>query len=396
MNKATHFQLNERTEFLNKLKNRGIFYTPLEVCELVKQLVLVNHAPKKIYDPTCGTGMLLAAFATKASDFSGQDSDKQSVELCQQNLTALGIKQVDVKHGDTLKDPQHNGVFDTIVANPPYSFKWNRHDSMINDNRFYSYGKLAPKSKADFAFICHILHHLADNGIAAVIVPSGVLFRGATEQHIRTKIIEKFNYLDAVIGLPVNLFFDTTIPVNILIFKKSRKPDDNVFILDASKSFEKDKKKNRLRDEDIKKIVNAYKKRADVERFASCVSLKKIKENDYNLNIPRYVDTFEPEPEIDIDEVANTIKAGEMYEVLVNKRLEMMTKDLHPKVQMPFLSDQERIKIHTGLMKIKTLADLEKFEKKFRVDSSEQCTSGTNTAHLMRDYKKGLMQRMFK
>ena len=194
--------------------------------------------------------------------------------------------------------------FITVVANPPYSTEWSPHTELLKyDDRFKDYGKLAPAKKADFAFVQHMIYHLDDNGTMAVVLPHGVLFRGAAEGVIRQYLIKEKNYLDAVIGLPSNLFFGTSIPTSILVFKKCREDDDNVLFIDASQSFEKGKNQNHLTTEDVRKIVETYKNRETLDKYSYIASLEEIEENDYNLNIPRYVDTFEEEEAIDLAQV---------------------------------------------------------------------------------------------
>lgn len=195
----------------------------------------------------------------------------------------------------------------TIIANPPFSIPWEADNELLKDVRFSEYGRLAPKSKADYAFVQDMIYQLDENGIMTVVLPHGVLFRGSTEGHIRRFLIEKKNYLDAVIGLPPNLFFGTTIPTCVLVFKKNRTLDNGILFIDASKEFEKQKNKNNLTNENIAKIANTFLNRKTVERYSYLATLEEIKENDFNLNIPRYVETFEPEPEIDIDEVMKSI-----------------------------------------------------------------------------------------
>src|SRR5699024_4881446 len=193
-------------------------------------------------------------------------------------------------------------------ANPPYSAKWSGDASFLDDDRFSDYGKLAPKSKADFAFIQHMVHYLDDNGTMAVVLPHGVLFRGAEEGTIRKYLIENKNYLDAVIGLPANIFYGTSIPTCILVFKKNRQTDDDVLFIDASHTFEKGKNQNHLRDEDVEKILETYRNRETVDKYSYAATLEEIEENDYNLNIPRYVDTFEEEEPVDLEKVQRDIK----------------------------------------------------------------------------------------
>lgn len=195
----------------------------------------------------------------------------------------------------------------TIIANPPFSITWEANESLLKDVRFSEYGKLAPRSKADYAFIQDMIYELDNSGIMVVVLPHGVLFRGSSELHIRRYLIESKNYLDAVIGLPPNIFYGTSIPTCILVFKKNRIKSDPVIFIDASKEFEKQKNKNTMLDSHIDRIVNVYSNRSSVDKFSSLVSLAEIRDNDYNLNIPRYIDTFEDEEEIDIYAVMNEI-----------------------------------------------------------------------------------------
>ena len=199
----------------------------------------------------------------------------------------------------------------------------------MEDDRFAQYGKLAPKSKADFAFVQHMVYHMDEDGRAAVLLPHGVLFRGGSEETIRKYLIEKLNVLDTVIGLPANLFFGTGIPVCVLVLKAQRGANkDNILFIDASKDFEAGKNQNILRDCDIDKIVQAYENRADVEKYAHVASMKEIEENAFNLNIPRYVDTFEKEPEIDLAEVSANIKSLEKDIKQINSELKPYFKEL--------------------------------------------------------------------
>jgi type I restriction enzyme M protein len=178
----------------------------------------------------------------------------------------------------------------------------------MSDDRFSQYGELAPSSKADFAFVQHMIHHLDDNGTMAVVLPHGALFRGGAEQRIRKYLIDDRNYLDAVIGLPANLFYGTSIPACIMVFRKCREHPDNIIFIDASAGFEKIKNQNILREEHIEKIISNYRNREAIEKYSHIATLEEIKENDYNLNISRYVDTFEEEENIDIDAVATEIR----------------------------------------------------------------------------------------
>lgn len=225
--------------------------------------------------------------------------------------------------------PEHRGMkFEAIVANPPYSANWTADSKFLDDERFSAYGKLAPKSKADFAFIQHMIAHLDDNGTMAVVLPHGVLFRGAAEGTIRKYLIEDRNYLDGVIGLPANIFFGTSIPTVILVFKKHRENADNILFIDASNEFEKGKNQNLLRNEDVTKIIKTFANREAIEKYSYVASLDEIKENDYNLNIPRYVDTFEEEEEIDIAAVQSRIKAIDEEMAELYRSLEDDLKEL--------------------------------------------------------------------
>lgn len=295
-------------------KKAGEFYTPQQVSKILAKIVTVGKKDiKSVYDPTCGSGSLLLRVAKEANvrKFYGQEQTATTYNLARMNMLLhdVSYQNFDIKLGDTLEDPEHIDMrFEAVVANPPYSANWSADLKFLHDERFSAYGKLAPKSKADFAFIQHMIHQLEDNGTMAVVLPHGVLFRGAAEVVIRRYLIEEKNYLDAVIGLPPNLFYGTPIPTVVLVFKKCRKDDENIFFIDASKEFEKGKNQNLLRDEDVNKIVNAYIRRENVEKYCYVATLKEIHENDYNLNIPRYVDTFEEESIIDPETIQNRLK----------------------------------------------------------------------------------------
>lgn len=300
-------------------KKSGEFYTPQEVSSILARIVTTGKTRlKSVYDPTCGSGSLLLRVAKEVEDvgdFFGQELRRTTYNLARMNMILHDVhyRNFDIKQEDTLLEPQHlDKRFEAIVANPPFSVKWNNADArLLNDERFTPYGKMAPSSKADFAFIQHMLHHLDDNGTMAVVLPHGVLFRGAAEGHIREFIIKEQNYLDAVIGLPSDIFYGTSIPTCILVFKKCRENEDILFV-DASSCFEKGKNKNYLRTQDINRIVDAYKNRQEEDKFSHLASLDEIAENDYNLNIPRYVDTFVKEPEIDLSVVTANLKQIEL------------------------------------------------------------------------------------
>jgi len=222
-------------------------------------------------------------------------------------------KKFDIKNEDTLERPQHiDQRFEAIVANPPFSAEWTASPSFMSDDRYAAYGRLAPKGTADFAFVQHMVFQLADNGTMACVLPHGVLFRGGAEGHIREYLIKERNYLDAVIGLPANIFYGTGIPTCILVLKKDRNKDAErsrtVLFIDASQHFEKVKTQNVLRADDINKIIATYKARTAEDKYSYVASLQEIAENDYNLNIPRYVDTFEEEEAVDLKAVSKELR----------------------------------------------------------------------------------------
>ena len=297
----------------NAGKKAGEFYTPQQVSKILAKIVTVGKERlKEVYDPTCGSGSLLLRVAkeAKVSKFYGQELTSTTYNLARMNMLLHDIDYTnfDIKNDDTLEHPQHMGMrFEAIVANPPYSANWSADNKFLDDERFSAYGKLAPKSKADFAFIQHMIHQLADNGTMAVVLPHGVLFRGAAEGVIRKYLIEKENVLDAVIGLPANIFFGTSIPTVILVFKKNRDNNENILFIDASNEFEKGKNQNNLTDEQVEKIVDTFVKREAIDKYSYVATMEEIKENDYNLNIPRYVDTFEEEEPIDLQAVSEKI-----------------------------------------------------------------------------------------
>ncbi len=295
-------------------KKAGEFYTPQEVSTILAKIVTTGKTRiKNVYDPTCGSGSLLLRVAkeVEVGDFNGQEMNRTTYNLARMNMILHGVhyRNFDLRQEDTLEHPQHaEKRFEAVVANPPFSAKWSSNPLLLNDDRYSQYGRLAPASKADFAFVQHMLHQLDENGTMAVILPHGVLFRGAAEGHIREYIIKERNWLDAVIGLPANIFYGTSIPTCILVFKKCREYPEDILFVDASTCFEKAKNQNILRPEDIAKIVDTYRGRAVEDKFSHRASLAEIAENDYNLNIPRYVDTFEEEEPIDLAEVVAELR----------------------------------------------------------------------------------------
>jgi len=299
----------------NAGKKAGEFYTPQAVSEILARIVTLGKAEvRDVYDPTCGSGSLLLRLShhAKIGRYYGQELNSVTYNLARMNmmLHKVPFNRFDIYQGDTLNNPceRHKQMqFEVVVANPPYSAKWNADEKFLEDERFSAYGRLAPRSKADYAFVQHMIYHLSDNGTMAVVLPHGVLFRGAAEEVIRRYLVKDKNYLDAVIGLPANLFYGTTIPTTILVFKKC-KQDTNVLFIDASNGFKKDKNQNVLLPEHINKIVQTYKNRSELEKYSHVATLKEIDDNEYNLNIPRYVDTFEAEQAIDLKAVRADLK----------------------------------------------------------------------------------------
>ena len=316
-------------------KKAGEFYTPQSVSTILAKLVTHNKQRlQSVYDPTCGSGSLLLRVAKEVdyvNHFYGQEMNRTTFNLARMNMILHGVsyRNFDLKQDDTLESPQHiHKKFDAIVANPPFSAKWSAKKHFETDDRFAPYGKLAPSSKADFAFVQHMLHHLSDNGTLAVVLPHGVLFRGAGEGHIRRYLIEECNWLDAVIGLPANIFYGTSIPTCILVFKKCRENPDDVLFIDASQSFDKAKNQNELKSEHIDDIIAAYDTRLDIDKYAHVASLAEIAENDYNLNIPRYVDTFEEEEPVDLSAVVSELKAIEQEMAPIDEQIRLYCQEL--------------------------------------------------------------------
>ena len=298
-------------------KKAGEFYTPKEVSTVLAKIVTNNKSKlKSVYDPTCGSGSLLLRVGREVedvSDYYGQELNRTTYNLARMNMIMHDIhyRKFDIKQEDTLENPQHlDKRFEAIVANPPFSAQWSANPLHMSDDRFSQYGKLAPKSKADYAFVTHMIHHLDENGTMAVVLPHGVLFRGSSEGHIRRYLIEDRNYLDCVIGLPANMFYGTSIPTCILVFKKCCEDSEHILFIDASSKehFEKVKNQNYLRPQDIEKIISTFKERKTIDKYSYLATLQEIEENDYNLNIPRYVDTFEEEEPINLETVSSELK----------------------------------------------------------------------------------------
>jgi type I restriction enzyme M protein len=305
-------------------KKAGEFYTPQQISNILSTIVTLDSqepktGPKKrlesVMDFACGSGSLLLNVrkrmgAQGIGKIYGQESNITTYNLARMNMLLHGVKdtEFEIYHGDTLKNdwdilreqnPAKKPSFDAIVANPPFSLRWEPTDAMADDVRFKSHG-LAPKSAADFAFLLHGFHFLKDEGVMAIILPHGVLFRGGAEERIRTKLL-KDGHIDTVIGLPANLFYSTGIPVCILVLKKCKKPDDVLFI-NAAEHFVKGKRQNQLSEENITKIIDTYKNRTEAPRYSRRVEMDEIAKNDFNLNISRYISTTVGEVEIDLGE----------------------------------------------------------------------------------------------
>ncbi|WP_329903077.1 type I restriction-modification system subunit M [Porphyromonas pogonae] len=339
-------------------KKAGEFYTPQQLSTILSKIVILDsqnpalgekNKLDKVLDFACGSGSLLLNVRRQMGDSNGsigkiygQEKNITTYNLARMNMLLHGLKdtEFEIHHGDTLlndwdilneMNPAKKMEFDAIVANPPFSLKWEPNDTLAEDFRFKSYG-IAPKSAADFAFLLHGFHFLSGEGTMAIILPHGVLFRSGAEERIRTKLL-KDNNIDTVIGLPSNLFFSTGIPVCILVLKKCKKFEDVLFI-NASEHFEKEKRQNRLREgedgkpNDIQKIIETYQFRKEEDRYSRRVSLDEIEENGYNLNISRYVSTFVEEEPVDIHAVMADIKDLEAKRAELDKEIEVYLKEL--------------------------------------------------------------------
>jgi len=302
-------------------KKAGEFYTPQQVSMILAKLVTTGKTKlKSVYDPTCGSGSLLLRVAKEVeevSNFYGQELNRTTYNLARMNMILHDVhyRKFDIKQEDTLEHPQHiEQQFEAIVANPPFSANWSANPLFTSDDRFSQYGKLAPKSKADYAFVQHMIYHLAENGTMAIVLPHGALFRSGAEQLIRKYLIEDRNYLDAIIGLPEKIFFGTDIPTCIMVFKKCRENPNDVIFIDASRYYAKGTQ-NYIRQEDIEKIISTYQERQPEEKYSYIASLDEIRENEYDLNIPRYVNTFEEEEPVNLDDVSQKL-------ILLNKAIE--------------------------------------------------------------------------
>lgn len=339
-------------------KKAGEFYTPQQISTILSKIVILDSQNpelgekgklNKVLDFACGSGSLLLNVRRQLEESGGsigkiygQEKNITTYNLARMNMLLHGLKdtEFEIHHGDTLSNdwdilnemnPAKKMEFDGIVANPPFSLRWEPNDTLAEDFRFKSYG-LAPKSAADFAFLLHGFHFLSNEGTMAIILPHGVLFRSGAEERIRTKFL-KDNNIDTVIGLPSNLFFSTGIPVCILVLKKCKRFDDVLFI-NASEYYKKDKRQNRLREgedglpNDIEKIIETYQFRKEEERYSRRVPLSEIEQNGYNLNISRYVSTFVEDEPVDIHAVMKEIKELEAKRADLDEEIEVYLKEL--------------------------------------------------------------------
>ncbi|MDQ1264239.1 MAG: type restriction enzyme protein [Campylobacterota bacterium] len=316
-------------------KKGGEFYTPSEVSTLLAKLVEPKEG-EMIYDPTCGSGSLLIKaskeIGSKNFRLYGQEKNGQTQALCKMNMFLHEINDAVIEWGDTIRNPLHLQdnllkTFDVVVANPPFSLdKWGADFAQNDPFMRFNHYEVPPKSKGDYAFVIHMIKSLNEHGRMGVVLPHGVLFRGASEGKIREKLINE-NLLDAVIGLPSNLFFGTSIPACILIFKKNR-VHNNILFIDASREYEKGKNQNNLTNEHIAKIFDTYKNRKEIEKYSHVATLQEIQENDYNLNIPRYVDTFEEEEIINLDATKINIATIENELVEIKSKMSGYLKEL--------------------------------------------------------------------
>lgn len=314
-------------------KKAGEFYTPQRISDILSAIVTLDSqepgtGPVKhlgsVFDFACGSGSLLLNVRKRMGPngigkIYGQEKNITTYNLARMNMLLHGVKdtEFEIYHGDTLlnewdllreTNPAKMPKFDAVVANPPFSYRWEPKEDMGDDVRFKNHG-LAPKSAADFAFLLHGLHYLKDQGVMAIILPHGVLFRGGSEEKIRTKLL-KDGHIDTVVGLPANLFYSTGIPVCILVLKKCKKPDD-VLLINAAEHFEKGKRQNVLSDTHIEKIVSTYQERREEERYSKRVSMERIADEGYNLNISRYISTAQAEREVDLQEAHRNLETIE-------------------------------------------------------------------------------------
>ena len=323
----------------NAGKSGGEFFTPQEVSELLTRLAVVGKTSvNKVYDPACGSGSLLLKSAkilgkeNVRNGFYGQEINLTTYNLCRINmfLHDIGYDKFNIACEDTLTNPQHwdDEPFEVIVSNPPYSIKWAGNDNplLINDPRYSPAGVLAPKSKADFAFIMHSLSWLATNGTASIVCFPGILYRGGAEQKIRKYLVDN-NFIDCIIQLPDNLFFGTSIATCIMVLKKNKK-DNSILFIDASKEFVKVTNNNKLTDENIENIIKIFTDRKDEDYLAKLVSNTEIGENDYNLSVSTYVEKDDTREKIDIVELNKQIEEIVAREQVLREEIDKIVKEI--------------------------------------------------------------------
>ena len=320
-------------------KKAGEFYTPQAVSKILTRIAIAGQEEKRglsVYDPCMGSGSLLLNAKKYAAEpdyikYYGQELMTSTYNLARMNMFLHGIvpENQKLRNGDTLDGDwpvDEETDFNMVLMNPPYSARWSAAAGFLQDERFSDYGVLAPKSKADYAFLLHGLYHLKSSGTMAIVLPHGVLFRGAAERKIREKLLRAGN-IHAVIGLPANLFYNTSIPTCIIVLKKHREGRDVLFI-DASRKFEKGKKQNAMTDEHIDSVIELYNRRETVEKESFLAEFEDIEKNDFNLNIPRYVDNFEQEEEVDLNVLLNDMKQTEGEINRIQGEFVSMIKDL--------------------------------------------------------------------
>jgi type I restriction enzyme M protein len=320
-------------------KKAGEFYTPQAVSTILAKIVTTGKKKlKSVYDPTCGSGSLLLRVAREVKQhnigmFYGQEMNRTTFNLARMNMILHDVhySRFDLQQEDTLAHPQHESDmrFEAVVANPPFSAKWSASNKFLSDDRFRPYGKLPPSSVADFAFVQHMLHHLDDNGIMAVVLPHGVLFRGGAEASIRKYLVEQKNYIDAVIGLPSNIFFGTEISTCILVFKKSRGANgENIIFIDASQSLETETGEQAFTKKNIDDIIEIYRSRRIKDGYSYLAALDEVKNNKFNLNIPHYVRTQDIDAKVNTNVVAKNLHSFIDESEKVDKKLDALCKEL--------------------------------------------------------------------
>lgn len=349
-------------------KKAGEFYTPHKVAEILARIAILGKEDKKgltVYDPALGSASLLleASRFVKGKDdketrdlknsirYYGQELITSTFNLARMNMILHGVPASNqhLRNGDTLDadwPTDEETMFDMVVMNPPYSLAWNPAKGFLQDPRFQNYGVLPPKSKADYAFLLHGYYHLKDTGTMAIVLPHGVLFRGSSEGVIRQKLVES-GAIYAIIGLPANLFYNTSIPTIIMVLKKNRPEDDSrsILFIDASNEFEHGKRQNNLSQKNIDDILKMYTARKDVEKHCHLATFEEIKKNDFNLNIPRYVDTFEKEPDVDLAALSKEIIENEASISKLKEEIATSLHDLTAEDPKDLASIQELLKL---------------------------------------------------